>query len=279
MLQEYSKHAYSAPLSISDRDIFIKLCTDEAQQEGSMADSIHAALSLLHHMKVSSSLTPRVSSFALAAECVLAQHNEGEPAHQIIVQLQQEVWQHMQGMGLSDPDASAAYLPALDVVEGSEAVQIVLLMAQNGLGGLSGDCCLVVDVSLEDHHRDWVQDIFGTVFVDELGIVAEYAMDNPNIHESHQNESAWLKFPSHPLPKLSEAAVNDGALCFELGDGSTPWWMVPATAWQQSQSSGSQPLTQAAEEASPQVAQRSAAEQLVADFQHLEKGSKQKRTR
>ncbi|MCJ1242614.1 hypothetical protein MMC14_010623, partial [Varicellaria rhodocarpa] len=181
MLQEYGKYAYSGPLSVPDCDKFIKLCAEEAQQEGSMADSITAVVSLLHHLKDASSPRPSVSTFALAAECVLAQLGEGAPAHQIIVQLQQEVWQHMQGMGLPDSHASAAYLPALDVVGGSEATQVMLLMAQNGVAGLSGDCCLAVDVALEDHHRDWVAETFGTTFVDEL---AEYAMDDATSHES-----------------------------------------------------------------------------------------------
>ena len=63
----------------------------------------------------------------------------------------------MQSKGLSDPDASVAYLPALNVFEGSEAVQIMLLMAQNGVAGLRGDCHLALDVALEDHHHDWVE--------------------------------------------------------------------------------------------------------------------------
>ena len=105
-------------------------------------------------------------------------------------------------------------------------------------------------------------------------MAAEYAMDDATSHES-----AWLSFPRHHLPKLSAAAANDGTLYFGFSDGSTPWWMVPATAWQQSQPFGSQPLIQAAEDSSPQAAQCSAAEQLVADFEHLEKRSKQKRTR
>ena len=38
-----------------------------------------------------------------------------------------------------------------------------------------------------------------------------------------QPESAWLKFPDHPLPKLSVLQLNDKPAYLGVDDGETPW--------------------------------------------------------
>ena len=57
-------------------------------------------------------------------------------------------------------DVSAAYLPALSVFDGTEAVQTVLLMAQNGVPGLSDEACLALFSVMEDDHLAWMRQVF-----------------------------------------------------------------------------------------------------------------------
>ena len=174
MLKSYTNEAYDAPLSVPDCDTFVQLCTASAQAGGSMADSISATLSLLHHMKHSGLPAPTMSTYTLATQCLVAQLTDGMPAHQVLVQLQQEVWHDMQQKGAGDSaDVVAAYLPALSVFDGTEAVQTVLLMAQNGLSGLCGDSCLALVTAMEEDHVAWMREVFGTVFLDEMEVLAD----------------------------------------------------------------------------------------------------------
>ena len=237
-----------------------------------MADSLRAVLPLLQHMRQSSLPAPAVSTFTTAAECILTQLQDGTPAHQVLVQLQQEVWQHMQTKAGAEADVVAAYLPALNVFEGTDAVQTVLLMAQNGLSGLNGDCCLALVCVMEEHHHAWLCETFGALFLDRLEALADKSSQSP------AGSADWLRFPDHALTRLSEVHLDAENSFFELMEGETPLWMVPMTAWQHSQISIKHfSAQQGGKEPPTQVAEPSAAEKLAEDFGHLEIRSKSKR--
>ncbi|KAL3161547.1 hypothetical protein ABBQ32_010414 [Trebouxia sp. C0010 RCD-2024] len=269
MLRLYHEEAYAPPLLVSDCDTFLQLCKAGEQAGGSLADSLSAALSLLHHMKQTSLPAPAVTTCALATHCLLAQLTDGVPAHQVLVQLQQEVWHDMQKETAAGAHESAAYLPALSVFDGTEAVQTVLLMAQNNVSGLSGDACLALVLLMEDDQLAWMRQVFSAKFMDELETMAESASQSTT-------QSAWLGFPDCPVPRLSVVQLTADIAYFEVAGGETPLWMVPMAAWQH----GRMPVKSVAEQLQPpseQVTELSAAEQLAADYGHLERGSKSKR--
>ena len=273
MLMSYHEAAYAPLLSVSDCDAFVKLCKASEQAGGSLADSLSAALSLLHHMKQTSLPAPAVTTCTLATHCLLAQLTDGVPAHRVLVQLQQEVWHDMLKVTGAGADVSAAYLPALSVFGGTEAVQTVLLMAQNGVSGVSGDVCLALIYVMEDDHLAWMRQVFGAGLVDELETMAEIASES-----TAQSQSAWLGFPDCPVPRLSMVQLTAEITYFEVDGGETPLWMVPMVAWQH----GQVPLKSAVEQTqtpNEQVAELSAAQQLAADYGHLQKGTKSKRRR
>ncbi|KAL3161708.1 hypothetical protein ABBQ38_008807 [Trebouxia sp. C0009 RCD-2024] len=72
MLRSYHEEAYAPPLSVTDCDTFLKLCKAGEQAGGSLADSLSAALSLLHHMKQTRLPAPAVTTCTLATHCLLA---------------------------------------------------------------------------------------------------------------------------------------------------------------------------------------------------------------
>lgn len=264
-LKSYPHDMYSAALSVAECDAFLMACIQHGRECSSMADSVRAVLPLLHHLHQTSLPDPAVSTFALSAECISAQLEEGLPANQVLVQLQQQVWGSMHSTVGAESGVITAYLPAFDVLQGTEAVQTMLLMARNGLKGLTGDCCLALVLVLEDHHHAWLHEQVGAAFANELEVLADRSSQGTS-----QAGSAWLDFPDKSLPRLQ---LNAEGAYFELHDGDTPWWMVPMTAWQHMQA----PRKPSAEQTSMKGNHLSDAEQLIADYGHLENGSKSKR--
>ena len=128
MLESYHDKVYSPPLSTPECDLFLTLCVQNQTAGGSTEDSISAALSVLHHMKQTSLPFPAVSTYGMATQCVLAQLKDGVPAHEVLMQLQQDVWQHMPAVR-AELNVPAPYLAALNVFEGSQGVQTTLLMS------------------------------------------------------------------------------------------------------------------------------------------------------
>ncbi|KAL3161691.1 hypothetical protein ABBQ38_008790 [Trebouxia sp. C0009 RCD-2024] len=271
MLTSYHEAAYALPLSVSDCNTFLQLCKASEQAGGSLADSLSPALSLLHHMKQTSLPAPAVTTCTLATHCLLAQLTDGVPAHQVLVQLQQEVWHTMHKVTEAGAHESAAYLPALSAFDGTEAVQTVLLMVQNGISGLSGDACLALVLVMENDQLAWMRQVFGTTFMDELETMAESASQSAT-----QSQSAWLGFPDCPVPRLSVVQLTADTAYFKVAGGENPLWMVPMAAWQH----GQMPVKSVAEQLQPpseQVTKLSAAERLAADYGHLERGNRSKR--
>ncbi|KAL3162334.1 hypothetical protein ABBQ32_010017 [Trebouxia sp. C0010 RCD-2024] len=269
MLKSYQDKAYTLLLSVSDCDTFIKLCMSDLPANGSTEQSvatetqegISAALCLLHHMKQTSLPAPAVSTFTLATLCVLAQLRAGLPAHQDLMQLQQAVWAHMH-----TGDDSTAYLAALDVFQGTQGVQTAVLMSQNGISGLCSDASLALVCAMKEHHDAWLRETFGDGFVAELEVLANSTGPGP----------AWLPFPAHPLPKLSVVQLDGKPSHLGVAAGDTPWWMVPATAWHHGHIVSHAAAKQQASPSEPGP-ELSAAEQLAAEYGHLEKAGKSKR--
>ena len=210
-------------LTTADCNAFIRDCTQRARaNDGSECQE--AALSLLHRMQHSNMPKPTVSTFTLATECILASVNQDAPAHQLLVQLQQDIWEPLHSVVASEAGTISGYLPALnhllELEESTKIIQMILLMAQNGLPGLDADCCLAMLLVMEDHHLDWLVDHFGADFVAQL-----QAADMTN-------SPTTVMFPAHGLPRLVVSRLSSGMHCFALEGEETPWWMMPVGEYQ-----------------------------------------------
>ena len=215
---------------------------------------------------------PDVATFTSASECLLASSSGVVPDHQLLAQLQQDIWQPMhQALG-SDKKTLAAYLPAFNHFAGSgasEAFLLILLMAQNGLPGLDADCCFALAVVMENYHREWLCEHVSTNFIEQVQAAAD----------DHSAKSTQLvMFAAHELPKLRFAQLRNGTSCLVLQDIEMPWWMLPVGEQLHLQAvpeaevaSGKQ------EEASSVESKESAAERLVREYGHLDKSSGRKR--
>ena len=91
----------------------------------------------------------------------------------------------------------STYSPAVNLFEPAEAMQTILLLAQNGLPGLNPDCCLARAL-MEPHHLDWVSEVFGPAFLDQVdGVAADIAVDPTHL----------VLFPAHELPKAGSCFI------------------------------------------------------------------------
>lgn len=269
MLKSYHDKAYTLLLSVSDCDTFITLCMSSPPADGSTAEYIEeciqeassAALCLLHHMEQTSLPAPAVSTFTQATLCALAQLRAGVSAYQVLLQLQQDVWSYMHTR-----DGNTSYLAALNVFEGTQGVETAVLMSQNGVSGLCRGACFALACVMEEHHEAWLRDTFGQAFVNELQMLAD----------STSPEPVRLDFPAHALPTLSVVHLDGRPSHLGVADGDTPWWMIPPTAWQHGQSVklAAVKQKQSSSDLRPEL---SAAEQLAAEFGHLEKAGKSRR--
>ena len=259
-------------LTTADCNAFIRDCIQRARaNDGSECQE--AALNLLHHMQHPDLPEPAVSTFALATECTLASVNEDAPAHQLLVQLQQDIWEPLHSVAAPEADTISAYLPALNHLlnheESTEIIQMILLMAQNGLPGLDEDCCLALLLVIEDHHLDWLVEHFGADFVAQL-----QAADLTNSRTT-------VMFPAHDLPRLVLSRLSSGVQCFALEGKDTPWWMMPVGQyqWQASPSVPEPEMDHIAEDksnASTTAPEPSAAQQLIQTYGHLDSSSAKK---
>jgi len=182
LLAAYHKHGYPTLLSVADCNSFIRLCLHQIKTDSEDADYYEAVLTLLRHMLSSGMPQPDVATFTSASECLLASSSGEVPDHQLLAQLQQDIWQPMHQVLGSDRSSSAAYLPAFIHFAdsgASEVFPLILLMAQNGLAGLDRDCCLALAVVMENHHQEWLCEHVGTTFIEQVYAAADERSAKP----------------------------------------------------------------------------------------------------
>ena len=293
MLVAHHSH-YGVMSSLHTCEKVIRLCNQRIADNNISTDSQEAIWTLLQQMQSPALTKPTVNTFVLAMESVLAAHDgvDSVPLHHALVLLQQNVWSRMHQVLGSGGETLSAYAPyltrltdSLDVA--AETVQTVLLMAQNGLAGVSSAACVALAYNLndladlDDEQTQWMQDTFGAKFVHTVQAVAIATLSDVN---TTKLASIAVRFPKQHLPKVSEVDLSDGTAVFALQLGCTPFWLWSSAARQdpsfvrevqsretQVQDSDNQPDTV------PDAAQPSAAEQLVAQYGHVGKGNKKKR--
>jgi len=95
LLASHHKQGYTPLLSVVDCNNFIRLCLQQIKAECEHADYYEAVLTLLRHMLSSGMPQPDVCTFTSASECLLASSSGVVPDHQLLAQLQQDIWQPM----------------------------------------------------------------------------------------------------------------------------------------------------------------------------------------
>ncbi len=257
-------------LSVVDCNNFFHLCLQQIEADSEHTDYYEAALTLLRHMLSSGMPQPDVATFTSASECLLASSGM-VPDHQLLAQLQQDIWQPMREVLGSDRSSSAAYLRAFNHFAdsgASEVFPLILLMAQNGLPGLDVECCFALAVVMEDHHQEWLCEHVGTNFIEQVHLAAD---------ERSAKSTQVVMFPAHELPKLRIAQLRNGSNCLALQDIEMPWWMLPVGEQLHLQAVPQAEVTfDKQSEASAVEKKESAAETLVREYGHLDKGSGRK---
>ncbi|KAL0019551.1 hypothetical protein WJX77_012189 [Trebouxia sp. C0004] len=272
LLASHHKQGYPTLLSVGDCNNFIRLCLQQVQADSEHADYYEAVLTLLRHMLSSGVPQPDVCTFTSASECLLASSSGEVPDHQLLAQLQQDIWQPMHQVLGNDRSSSAAYLPALNHFVGCAAPEVfplILLMAQNGLSGLDAECCFALAVVFEDHHQEWLCEHVGTDFMEQV----QAAADEPSAKSTQ-----LVMFPVHELPRLRLVQLRNGSHCFDLQDIEMPWWMLPVGEQLHLRAVPQTPVISGKQtEVSSVQSKESAAEKLVREYGHLDKGSGRKR--
>ena len=291
MLVAHHSH-YGVTPSLHTCHQLMRICNQRMTDDSISTYCQEAVWALLQQMPSPALPKPTVDTFVLATECAFAGPSVDDVPllHHALVLLQQNVWSrmhHVLGCGADTMSAYDCYLTKLsnshDVA--AEAVQTVLLMAQNGLAGVSSAACVALVFTLNDladpndEQTQWMQDTFGAEFVQQVVQAVEDHIDSDE--ESDNMEGLAVSFPSQYLPKVSQVELADGSVVFALQLGFTPFWMWSSVARQdphfvkemqarqiQVQEIDNQPDTV------PDTAQLTAAEQLVAQYGQIGKGNR-----
>ena len=156
MLTAHHSHYGAAP-SLQTCEEAICLCNQRMARGSIIKDCQEAVWMLLQHMHSPALPKLTVNTFVLATQSVLAGlgRDEDVPSHHALALLQRNVWSRMHrvlGTGSATLSAYAPYLTALSnsVDVAAESVQTVLLMAQNGVAGVSSAACVALLFNLND---------------------------------------------------------------------------------------------------------------------------------
>ena len=274
MLLTYPATQYGSALSVSECNAVIEQCITCIKSANNIQEHLEAVWTVLRNMGSSTSTNlpqPAISTYTLATQAVLESMRASSdvPTHDALVQLQQNVWQNMQTVLGGNVSTAPVYVPALLDLEAPDAVQTVLLMAQNGVTSLSFECCEALYLQLDSEQSEWVQSMFGAKFASQVEALAIQSDAKPD---------AMVLFPEHRLPQLSVSQLSDCTALFVLDDVPTPWWMRPSTAWSDH---FAQDMTAQAAGGSDKVpteaAKLTAAEELVLQFGHADRRQKKGR--
>lgn len=257
----------------NDCDAFINQCIAHTNSADRSQECLEAVWTVLRHMESPNSPNlpqPAVSTYTLATHAVLESMRAScdAPTHDAVVQLQQNVWQNMQNVLGETVSSASVYVPAMLDLEAPDAVQTVLLMAHNGVKGLSFDCCEALYLQLDSEQSEWVQSVFGAQFASQAEVLA---------NNSNAKPGAMVLFPDHELPRLSITHLSNGTALFFLEGLPTPWWMRPSTAWSDHFAQGLTEQAAGSSDTSPvEEAKLTHAEELVLQFGHADKRQRNK---
>ncbi len=227
----HHEQKYSKPLTVEACTAFLRCCTKASSNKAQYAE---AALMLMRGMQSPLPL-PDMETFSAVTLCVLSTHDDGEPAYQLLVQLHQQVLLklHTQlGTGQGTAKVYHAAMTAFNTTDAetslrphlASCIQTLLLMAQNGLSGLTATGCELLVETVDEYSEEWLRQNFGDAFFDKVEAV--YVGD-----KVLATARDVVPFPPLSVPKLVVRQLDTQKAYLDFAEGDMPHFMLPADAW------------------------------------------------
>lgn len=158
LMLAYPEQNYSMPLQVKACNAFLRCCF---KASSSTANKAEAAVRLMRGMQSPLPL-PDMQTFSSVTKCVHSKLHDGVPAYQLLVQLHQQVLLKLHTQFGKAPEAAKVYyaamaafnttdLSTIQCLHTASCIQTMLLMAQNGLPGLSAQGCELLLEAVDDY--------------------------------------------------------------------------------------------------------------------------------
>ena len=231
LLLAYQSQDYSMPLPLEACNSFLQHCvgSEHSDQSG------EAALALLAAMHQPQLPGPNLDTYCAVTECLLVGLKDGGAGYQLLVQLYEHVLPLLHAQFASGPEAAHVYYAALAGFNEADAatkhrlnaaccVQLVVLMAQRGMSGLTSVGCELLLEAVDQYSEAWLRSVFGDVFVDAV----EAVFVGDTVLTCVEDV---VPFPLLSLPAFAVRHIDAKRAYLDFVQGDMPEFMVPADAW------------------------------------------------
>lgn len=231
LLLSYPQQSFATQLPLKTCNMFLQRCIAPSDSHRSTADCQEAVVALVKGMLSPEMPASNQHTFILAADSMFAGTTVDVQAHQILMLLHQDLLPVLHAALGSERDTYLVYEHVLTRFAAdsktsrpghtAQIVQVVLLMTQYGLTGLSESCCqlFVESFDLDPYMEAWAGNTFGDDFFATVEAVAYGAAIAPR-------GKSGVPFPSNHLPTLAVSSVGAESYLI-LQDDETPVWMIP----------------------------------------------------
>jgi len=230
LMLAYPEQNYNMPLQVKACNAFLRCCF---KASSSTANKAEAAVRLMRGMQSPLPL-PDMQTFSSVTKCVHSKLHDGVPAYQLLVQLHQQVLLKLHTQFGKAPEAAKVYYAAMaafnttdlstnQCLHTASCIQTMLLMAQNGLPGLSARGCELLLEAVDEYSEDWLRQTFGDAFFDKVEAV--FLGD-----KVLATAADVVPFPSISLPNLVAQQLDTQKAYMDFAEGDMPHFMIPVDA-------------------------------------------------
>ena len=155
-------------------------CGAASRHQAAQANKAEAAVRLMKGMQSPLPL-PNIETFSSVTQCVLSKLHDGMPAYQLLSQLHQQVLLKLHMQFGKAPETAKDYYAAMAAFNTTDystnqrhtasCIKTMLLMAQNGLPGLSAQGCEHLLEAVDEYSKDWLRQTFGDAFFHKVEAV------------------------------------------------------------------------------------------------------------
>ena len=227
----YPERKYTIPLSVEACNAFLRCCFEASS---STANKAEAAVRLMKGMQSPLPL-PNIETFSSVTTCVLSKLHDGMPAYQLLLQLHQQVLLKLHMQFGKAPETAKVYYAAMAAFNTTDystnqrphtasCIQTMLLMAQNGLPGLSAQGCEHLLEAVDEYSEDWLRQTFGDAFFHKVEAV--FLGD-----KVLATAGDVVPFPPLSLPNLVIQQLDTQKAYLDFAEGDMPHFMITADAW------------------------------------------------
>ena len=225
MLLAYPECGFEELVSEGDCQFVMQQCIFETDGVANQIGQ-KPVLKLLNAMEPPFSPLPSIDTVLIATKAILRGVGTDLSARQVLLQLYQKVLPRLHAAHGNREGTAAVYEEALTAFAASkdtdccatETVQIVLLMAQNGLPGLTQIACEYFAEISDEYTEGWFRSVFGDSFMDQVWDVVA------SVEDSQSVKATAVAFPAHELPTL-DVDQADYPQMLVLQGMQTPDWM------------------------------------------------------